>query len=226
VAASSNSLPGDTLYPVKLAVEDVRMTFTFSDVGKAKLEMKFANRRIQEIARMVEKNKPDPEIQQATIDVAPRFINSLENVKRLAEAQQIDNGDNERLVELREALQQKASESQVMLQEIEEKAPQRVEAVIVVFVNNSRTYYKNALEAAGVPQKDIDEITSLEPNKNTDSPAANLNNEQAQSPNSPTASNDGTDINSSSTKDSLASYITIAGCITPEVVKYGLCDKV
>jgi hypothetical protein len=223
VAASGNSLPGDTLYSVKLEVEDVRMAFTFSDVGKAKLEMNFANRRIEELARMVEKNKPDPEIQQATIDVAPRFITSLENVKRLAEAQQIDNEDNDHLVELREALQQKAGESQEMLQEIENKAPQRVAAVIIVFADNSRAYYKNALEAAGVPQEDIDKITGLEPDRDTDSLTTDLNSKQTQSSDSLTASAYSKETYSSSLDDSMGAYMTEAACMAPDVVKSQPC---
>ncbi|MFC1788263.1 DUF5667 domain-containing protein [Patescibacteria group bacterium] len=47
VNASFDSLPGDKLYPVKLATERVRLTFASSG-GRAKLHTEFAGRRLQE----------------------------------------------------------------------------------------------------------------------------------------------------------------------------------
>ncbi|MBI2859049.1 MAG: hypothetical protein HYX90_08220 [Chloroflexi bacterium] len=53
VLASSNSLPGDTLYPVKRTVEKAQLVLTPSDVGKAKLLANFADRRVKEMGDMV-----------------------------------------------------------------------------------------------------------------------------------------------------------------------------
>lgn len=55
VYAASNSLPDSPLYQVKLATEQVRLTFTFSDIGKAELYARFADERIDEIVKMAEK---------------------------------------------------------------------------------------------------------------------------------------------------------------------------
>lgn len=52
VAASSNALPDETLYPVKMAAENVRVAFTFSDVAKAKVHVELAEERSDEIAAM------------------------------------------------------------------------------------------------------------------------------------------------------------------------------
>jgi hypothetical protein len=49
VVASSNSMPDNTLYPVKLAAEKVKMAFTFSEIDKAELNAGFADNRVQEI---------------------------------------------------------------------------------------------------------------------------------------------------------------------------------
>jgi hypothetical protein len=49
VVASSNSMPDNTLYPVKLAAEKVKMAFTFSEIAKAELNAGFADNRVQEI---------------------------------------------------------------------------------------------------------------------------------------------------------------------------------
>ncbi len=49
IAAASYSMPDNLLYPVKLATEQVQLTLTPSDIGKAKLYAKFADRRVAEI---------------------------------------------------------------------------------------------------------------------------------------------------------------------------------
>ena len=59
VAASSNALPDETLYPVKLATEQVKVAFTFSDAGKAELHSQLAEDRAMEIAAMAHKGKSE-----------------------------------------------------------------------------------------------------------------------------------------------------------------------
>ena len=54
VAASSNSMPGSPLYPLKLAVEQLQINLTFSDIGKTKLYSQFVDRRVEEIIQMAE----------------------------------------------------------------------------------------------------------------------------------------------------------------------------
>jgi uncharacterized protein YutE (UPF0331/DUF86 family) len=78
--ASQNSLPGDTLYPVKIAVEDVRAAITISSESKAKLHIGYAKERADEIKKLLE-NK----------DVAPKgleiALNRLEkNINKANEA--------------------------------------------------------------------------------------------------------------------------------------------
>jgi len=55
--AADNSMPGNPLYPVKLATEQVRLALTRSDIGKAELYATLADRRIVEIAYMVNKGR-------------------------------------------------------------------------------------------------------------------------------------------------------------------------
>jgi len=54
-AAASNSMPDSPLYPVKLATEQVRLTLTPSDMGKARLCAMLADRRVAEIIYMASK---------------------------------------------------------------------------------------------------------------------------------------------------------------------------
>ena len=55
VAAASTSMPDNPLYPIKLAVEQLQLNLTFSDLGKANLYAKFADRRVAEIIHMAQK---------------------------------------------------------------------------------------------------------------------------------------------------------------------------
>ena len=61
VAASTNSLPGDVLYPVKTTTESVQVFFTFGKEAKANLCMRFAERRIVEIEALAERERNIPE---------------------------------------------------------------------------------------------------------------------------------------------------------------------
>jgi hypothetical protein len=58
-AASANAMPDQTLYHVKLATEQVRLTFTLSDEEKVKYNVKLAENRSQEIVFMAEKGETE-----------------------------------------------------------------------------------------------------------------------------------------------------------------------
>jgi hypothetical protein len=57
VYAAGGALPDSPLYSVKLATEQVRLFFTWSDIGKAELYAEFADERVEEIIKMAEEGK-------------------------------------------------------------------------------------------------------------------------------------------------------------------------
>lgn len=67
VYASTDTLPGDVLYPVKRAVEAVQLAVSLSDAGDARLHLAFAARRLDEVAALLEKNRPQ-DIRRALAD--------------------------------------------------------------------------------------------------------------------------------------------------------------
>ncbi len=100
VAASVNSLPGDPLYSVKLATEEVQLAFTFSDTAKTELLAKFAGRRAEEMARIAEKGDP-----QKVQELSTRLEGVLGRIEGLAGAiKQGDVGDGAQVTEMRRAL--------------------------------------------------------------------------------------------------------------------------
>jgi len=57
-AASSDSLPGDTLYPVKTSIEDIKLVFA-DDEGDVELNVQYAQNRVEEMQALVEANRYD-----------------------------------------------------------------------------------------------------------------------------------------------------------------------
>ncbi len=60
VLAASDTLPGDPLYPVKLAYEKVQLSVSLSTVANANLHIEFAQRRLVEIQKSVEAGRYEP----------------------------------------------------------------------------------------------------------------------------------------------------------------------
>jgi hypothetical protein len=53
VQASRTSLPGDAVYPAKLAIENLRLAFTPDAAGRARLHTEFADQRLMELQALV-----------------------------------------------------------------------------------------------------------------------------------------------------------------------------
>jgi len=59
VGAAASTLPDATLYPVKLAAEQVKVTLAFSDMDKAKMHIQCAERRADEMVQVARQGKSD-----------------------------------------------------------------------------------------------------------------------------------------------------------------------
>jgi hypothetical protein len=58
VSLSARSLPGDLLYPVKKLTEDVQYFLTVDALGRARLHVRFADRRTYELSCLLQKKAP------------------------------------------------------------------------------------------------------------------------------------------------------------------------
>lgn len=79
--AAQNAIPGETLYPVKLATERARMTFTPNKKAKAELHLQFASRRLHEVERLISENR-QPQINVS--DVLKDYKNEFDESESLA----------------------------------------------------------------------------------------------------------------------------------------------
>jgi hypothetical protein len=73
VAASSNAMPDEPLYPVKLATEQVRFAFAISDAQKAQVHTQLAETRAVEIEAMADQGKTE-----YAVIAAEKLANQLE----------------------------------------------------------------------------------------------------------------------------------------------------
>ncbi len=79
VNAASDSVPGDALYPIKIATERVQLRFTTSSEQRAKLHIEFAGRRLDEVGAVQSSDRAGKNV---------RVQNALENFrKEIASAQ-------------------------------------------------------------------------------------------------------------------------------------------
>lgn len=67
--ASEGSLPGDTLYSVKRATEQVETIFAINPESKVKIGIKHAQTRLAEVQSLVEQNKQPDVVAQAVADL-------------------------------------------------------------------------------------------------------------------------------------------------------------
>jgi len=59
VYAAQDSLPGDTLYPVKLGAERVAMMFRGGNIARTEQALNFADKRVREMVTLTEKGRPE-----------------------------------------------------------------------------------------------------------------------------------------------------------------------
>lgn len=173
VAAAGNSMPDNPLYPVKLATEQVRLTLTFSDMGKAELYAKLADKRVAEIVRMVNKDKPE-HVERAAqrLNTYLAMVASLALAQRGEEAMMLapapqapaasleelapgerareERGGSQRaknLAKLRTMVKHYAADNPVALHALLKTAPEEIKPALLRAIAMSEAGYQKALEA-------------------------------------------------------------------------------
>jgi hypothetical protein len=171
VFAAAGSMPGSPLYPVKLATEQVQLTLTPSQLGKANLCAEFADRRVDEIIYMADRG----DVRQVEL-ITQRLDNRLDMLVVLAsgltgnvkfdvlappgeEAQEpappvaveesgrgfLDQADD--WAELRVTVADYADSNQAALLAALEEVPESVRAALLRAIAVSEDGYEKALEA-------------------------------------------------------------------------------
>lgn len=137
--ASQDSLPNDTLYPVKLWTEDLRLQLASSSETEMNLLLEYAQRRVDEISALVAEGEVPPEETmerlQNEIHEALQLANSMEETARVQALIQAKNALEIQSQQL-EAAQEQASGA---MEQARAKAQEAVEMGIQQAENSIAT---------------------------------------------------------------------------------------
>ena len=88
VNASANALPGDLLYPVKLAAEQITFILTVKPEGKAELRLTFSEQRMQELlARYRKDGTIDAKLIREMLDEAKLALDRISSLPKETQPQ-------------------------------------------------------------------------------------------------------------------------------------------
>lgn len=143
VAASQSTKPGDFLYPVKRTAENTRLALEFSSESKANLEIEYAERRANEIAKLLESGDTDK------VDSAQKDLRN-----HLASAAKIAGNleDGESIAKVRTNLVTTSTEALAKLDiVVESSAPQKSD-VAVQTSKEAGGSFSDAIDSVPLPE--------------------------------------------------------------------------
>lgn len=154
-SASYESLPGDTLYGVKLAAEKTQLTLTPSS-GKASLNVEFANRRLEEIAKIAGTSSINNK-DQRTKRAVENFKFHITAVKDSLGVLQKGGEGGEKAVEMAEMVDRKTQEYGATLQKMKEDASSDMKKEVEMAAN---LIDDASIQAVGVMVKNLSSASS------------------------------------------------------------------
>ena len=121
--ASQKSLPGSILYPVKILTEDVREAVVFNPETKIKLRAEYAQKRINELEKVMERKDIDPKkIEAVRIKIENNFERNIQKANDIIKREKMKGRDEKELekkidfvVSARKALQQRINRANIKL---------------------------------------------------------------------------------------------------------------
>jgi len=111
VAASSTSMPDDTLYPVKLATERVQLRLSRGNVRKARVNVHLADRRVKEIVYLAKKGD-SRRLDRALL----RLEGHMEAIEQVIEANEDRPKVQEAMTALKALLEERIAENEAAIQ--------------------------------------------------------------------------------------------------------------
>jgi hypothetical protein len=143
VYAASESLPGDSLYAVKLAGERVRLALSFSEINDAKLHLRSASERLEETATLVERDGTD--------DVQPlmqEYAAQVQAASRILHRQRARGMD---VTSLSRHLHRQLTQHEAVLSRLREEVSEEARSAVEQALAASREAQIRALEPKEVP---------------------------------------------------------------------------
>jgi len=139
VYASSDSLPGDPLYGVKLAGEQVQLALSPKETTDAHLYLRFAQERLREAMRLTELGRAD--------DVETAVNSYVEALQAASDILQRGRVAGQDMAPLTRTLRRQVAEHQATLSRIREHVGEETEPAVERAMTASRAAAEQALEA-------------------------------------------------------------------------------
>lgn len=155
VAASQKSIPGDALYGVKQATENVRVAAATSKKDKAKVHLDIAEEKVKEIEKLEEKG--------ATEKITEAAQNLEDSQDQALELTQSAKSEGENVDELVELLEVQGQRQQVVITRISPKIPIQVGESL----RKSLEQFRNEVEVV-VESDEEDEEEEIEEEDDTE----------------------------------------------------------
>ena len=160
VQGSSDSVPGQVLYPVKRTVEQARLSLPFqSREAKARLSAELAARRANEMAILARKNKTSQlaaltqrlekhltKAADISVGLAARELERLRETQGLTDPQR-----RQHLLEVRDRLEQDYRAGLARLQAVAREAPPEARPHILQAAERVKEHYLTALQRINQP---------------------------------------------------------------------------
>ncbi len=127
IQAAKNSLPGDILYPIKIATEKTELLLAKNKSNKIKLEARFAARRLDEFQQIIQFQK-----QEKVVESIKNFQEKLEVVEnRLKDLKEKEEGKE--IIEIAKVVDTKTAEFENILDRTQKKpsVPEEIKKKIV-----------------------------------------------------------------------------------------------
>jgi len=159
LAVSANALPGDMTYPAKTALEKVRLTLSQSDIGDSYLYLTFANRRMNEVSTLVERE--NFEHMDSILEEYVRNIfysmsilfesDSLSNQERASLASKLAEVFTQNEEQINNLLEQTPATYKISLEEIQKLSHYEHRIVRELLLNAPWGIYRDTSLLAGIP---------------------------------------------------------------------------
>lgn len=129
VLASQDTLPGETLFPVKLLTEEVEKFLARDDFSKAEISIKLTNKRLEEVIKLTSSNNPE-ENQEHINKNLERFKTELKTAEGFLFKLDIKNKKDKKTLKLALKFGESLTNYQELLEEIEDLFPNQLKKVI------------------------------------------------------------------------------------------------
>jgi len=152
ISASASSLPGESLYPVKLAAEKARLAITFRHQARGQLHLAFAERRLAEVQAVFAQERPVEE--ELLVALAHETTQAATEIEASTEKK-----ENVALKLLAVAERQQA-----VLTSVQERAPEAAQKGLSRALEASQRGKERAMAVLGVPPEPLSEPSAIPSN--------------------------------------------------------------